>query len=63
MRREMEKENHNSRKKARKQYNELLRNLIQFIKKRDKRVIQYNLQQAIEQEKKSTIRKRKTKRR
>ncbi|KAL3655293.1 hypothetical protein CASFOL_001079 [Castilleja foliolosa] len=51
-RRVMEDENKKSRKKARREYNETVRGLTEFVKKRDKRVIDMQLKRNAEMEKK-----------
>ena len=54
VRRLMEQENEKSRKAARKEYNENIKTLVQFVKKRDKRVIAqqaHEAQEKIEREK------------
>ncbi|VFQ87514.1 unnamed protein product [Cuscuta campestris] len=51
-RREMEDENTKLRKKARREYNETVRGLAEFVKKRDKRVIQMQAKRIEEMEKK-----------
>ncbi|KAJ4973731.1 hypothetical protein NE237_006905 [Protea cynaroides] len=51
-RRLMEEENKKSRKKARKEYNDMIRVLAEFVKKRDKRVIEMQMKRNQEQKKK-----------
>ncbi|GFP84543.1 Dnaj homolog subfamily c member 21 [Phtheirospermum japonicum] len=51
-RRVMEDENKKLRKKARREYNETVRGLAEFVKKRDKRVIDMQLKRNVEMEKK-----------
>ncbi|KAJ4960570.1 hypothetical protein NE237_020480 [Protea cynaroides] len=51
-RRLMEEENKKLRKKARKEYNDTIRALAEFVKKRDKRVIEMQVKRNQEQEKK-----------
>ena len=52
IRRAMEKENSDARKVARREYNEQVRNLARFARKRDKRVMAYEQEEhKIEQEK------------
>ncbi|XP_043707133.1 DNAJ protein JJJ1 homolog [Telopea speciosissima] len=51
-RRLMEEENKKLRKKARKEYNDTVRGLAEFVKKRDKRVIEMQMKRTQEQEKK-----------
>ncbi|KAJ4972564.1 hypothetical protein NE237_005738 [Protea cynaroides] len=50
-RRLMEEENKKLRKKARKEYNDTVRGLAEFVKKRDKRVIEMQMKRNQEQEK------------
>ncbi|KAF8408205.1 hypothetical protein HHK36_007348 [Tetracentron sinense] len=64
-RRLMEEENKKLRKKARKDYNETVRGLAEYVKKRDKRVIEMQLKRNLAQEKKKEeerIRKKETER-
>ncbi|KAE9601918.1 hypothetical protein Lal_00040779 [Lupinus albus] len=51
-RRRMEEENNKARKKARKEYNDTVRKLADFVKKRDKRVIDMKVKKNAEMEKK-----------
>lgn len=51
-RRLMEEENNKVRKKARKEYNDTVRRLGDFVKKRDKRVIDMRMKRSVEMEKK-----------
>ncbi|XP_058080564.1 DNAJ protein JJJ1 homolog [Magnolia sinica] len=51
-RRVMEDENRKARKKARKEFNEMVRSLAEFVKKRDKRVIEMQMKRNLEEEKK-----------
>ncbi|XP_015883263.3 DNAJ protein JJJ1 homolog [Ziziphus jujuba] len=51
-RRVMEEENKKLRKKARREYNETVRGLAEFVKKRDKRVIDMTVKKNLEMEKK-----------
>nr|DAD35038.1 TPA_asm: hypothetical protein HUJ06_005678 [Nelumbo nucifera] len=50
-RRLMEEENKKLRKRAKKEYNEMVRGLAEFVKKRDKRVIDMQMKRNMEQEK------------
>ncbi|CAH8301117.1 unnamed protein product [Eruca vesicaria subsp. sativa] len=62
MRRKMEEENKKVRKKAKKEYNETVRGLAAFVKKRDKRVIDMMVKKSAEMEvKKAEERERKKK--
>ncbi|RDX91797.1 DNAJ protein JJJ1-like protein, partial [Mucuna pruriens] len=51
-RRHMEEENNKMRRKARREYNDTVRRLGDFVKKRDKRVIDMKLKRSVEMEKK-----------
>ncbi|XP_019438859.1 PREDICTED: DNAJ protein JJJ1 homolog isoform X2 [Lupinus angustifolius] len=51
-RRRMEEENNKARRKARKEYNDTVRKLADFVKKRDKRVIDMKVKKNAEMEKK-----------
>lgn len=51
-RRLMEEENNKVRRKARKEYNDTVRRLADFVKKRDKRVIDMKVKKSVEMEKK-----------
>jgi len=53
----MEAENKKVRDKAKKERNEVVRNLVQFVRKRDKRVVEYSkkLQEKAEMNKKKTL--------
>ncbi|KAL5723183.1 hypothetical protein ACHQM5_006607 [Ranunculus cassubicifolius] len=51
-RRKMEQENEKLRKKARREYNDTVRGLAEFVKKRDKRIIDMQAKRVVEQEKK-----------
>ncbi|GER46002.1 DNAJ heat shock N-terminal domain-containing protein [Striga asiatica] len=51
-RRKMEEENKKLRKKAKREYNETVRGLAEFVKKRDKRVIDMKLKRSAEMERK-----------
>eukprot|EP00092_Neocalanus_flemingeri_P008436 GFUD01009092.1.p1 GENE.GFUD01009092.1~~GFUD01009092.1.p1 ORF type:complete len:613 (-),score=220.70 GFUD01009092.1:9-1847(-) len=57
MKRKMEAENKKLRDKARKERNEAVRNLVQFVRKRDKRLVEYSkkLQEKAELNKKKTL--------
>jgi len=57
VKRKMEAENKKVRDKAKKERNEVVRNLIQFVRKRDKRVVEYGkkLQEKAELNKKKTL--------
>jgi len=54
-RRVMEEENKKARKKARREYNETVRGLAEFVKKRDKRVIDMALKRNLEMERKRVL--------
>ena len=56
MKRKMEAENKKVRDKARKERNEVVRNLVQFVRKRDKRLVEWSkkLQEKAELNKKKT---------
>ncbi|KAK6128147.1 hypothetical protein DH2020_038100 [Rehmannia glutinosa] len=60
-RRLMEEENKKLRKKARREYNETVRGLAEFVKKRDKRVIDMQLKRNKEMEKKKEEEKQRKK--
>jgi curved DNA-binding protein CbpA len=49
IRRAMEKENKEARQAAKKEYNENVRNLVRFVKKRDKRVMAYEQKEKLEE--------------
>lgn len=57
VKRKMEAENKKVRDKAKKERNEVVRNLVQFVRKRDKRVVEYSkkLQEKAEMNKKKTL--------
>jgi len=57
VKRKMEAENKKVRDKAKKERNEVVRNLVQFVRKRDKRVVEYGkkLQEKAEMNKKKTL--------
>ncbi|KAJ0229457.1 DNAJ protein JJJ1 [Hirschfeldia incana] len=62
MRRKMEEENKKVRKKAKREYNEMVRGLAAFVKKRDKRVVDMLVRKSAEMElKKAEERERKRK--
>lgn len=61
-RRKMEEENKKLRKKARREYNDLVRGLAEFVKKRDKRVIDMAVRRKMENEKKREEMKKKMER-
>ncbi|KAF6165064.1 hypothetical protein GIB67_000648 [Kingdonia uniflora] len=54
-RRLMEEENKKLRKKAKREYNDTVRGLAEFVKKRDKRVIEMQMKKNLEQEKKREV--------
>ncbi|XP_068654635.1 DNAJ protein JJJ1 homolog [Aristolochia californica] len=58
-RRIMEEENKKARKKAKREYNETIRGLAEFVKKRDKRVIEMQMKKRLEEEKKRAKEKEK----
>ncbi|KAK4778464.1 hypothetical protein SAY86_005992 [Trapa natans] len=58
-RRMMEEENKKLRKKARREYNDMVRGLAEFVKKRDKRVIDMALKRKMEDDKKREEKKKK----
>ena len=58
VRRAMEKENKDARQSGRREYNENIRNLIRFVKKRDKRVIQYEQQEKKEEQQRAVSRRK-----
>ncbi|KAF9624223.1 hypothetical protein IFM89_008161 [Coptis chinensis] len=60
-RRVMEEENKKVRKKARKEYNETVRGLAEFVKKRDKRVIDMQIKRTLEMEKRKEEEKKRKK--
>ncbi|MCL7036710.1 hypothetical protein MKW94_016521 [Papaver nudicaule] len=60
-RRLYEEQNKKSRKKAKKEYNETVRGLAEFVKKRDKRVVEMKMKKALEEEKKKEELKEKKK--
>ncbi|XXG63442.1 hypothetical protein AAC387_Pa05g1636 [Persea americana] len=60
-RRVMEDENKKARKKARREFNETVRGLAAFAKKRDKRVIEMQMKRSIEEEKRRAEEKEKKK--
>ncbi len=49
IRRAMEKENKKSRDAAKRKYQEAVRALVDFVKKRDKRVIQHQVSRSVSQ--------------
>ncbi|KAL6541817.1 hypothetical protein OROGR_011303 [Orobanche gracilis] len=61
LRRVMEEDNKKLRKKARREYNETVRGLAEFVKKRDKRVIDMQLKRNVEMEKKKEEEKKRKK--
>ncbi|KAL6554719.1 hypothetical protein OROHE_007458 [Orobanche hederae] len=61
LRRVMEEDNKKLRKKARREYNETVRGLAEFVKKRDKRVIDMQLKRNAEMEKKKEEEKKRKK--
>ncbi|ERM99984.1 hypothetical protein AMTR_s00110p00133920 [Amborella trichopoda] len=60
-RRVMDEENKKLRNKARKEYNETVRGLAKFVKKRDKRIIEREIQRNLEQQKREAEQLRKKK--
>ncbi|XP_068655679.1 DNAJ protein JJJ1 homolog [Aristolochia californica] len=58
-RRIMEEENKKARKKAKREFNESIRGLAEFVKKRDKRVIDMQMKKRLEEEKKRAREKEK----
>lgn len=60
-RRVMEEENKKLRKKARREYNETVRGLAEFVKKRDKRVIDMQIKRNEEMERKREVEKQRKK--
>ncbi|XP_023530698.1 DNAJ protein JJJ1 homolog [Cucurbita pepo subsp. pepo] len=62
LRRLMEEDNKKLRKKAKKEYNETVRGLAEFVKKRDKRVLDMAMKRNLEMEKKKQEEKERKKR-
>lgn len=53
IRRAMEKENNDARRTAKREYNENVRNLVRYVRKRDKRVQEYERQEKLEEQAKA----------